>query len=52
MSNIPSSAMPHAWARDDAEDAAAKREGAGRAPSLAKLAGVGALAYLLYRAVR
>ena len=51
MSNIPSSAMPHAWARDDAEPAS-KRESAGRTPSLAKLAAAGALAYLVYRALR
>jgi hypothetical protein len=52
MSNIPSSAIPHAWARDDAEEAAAGRESASRSPPLAALLGIGALVYLVYRAVR
>ncbi|HEY6817511.1 MAG TPA: hypothetical protein VI168_18395 [Croceibacterium sp.] len=53
MSNIPSSAMPHAWAHDDAdEEARGERESAPRGPSLAALAGIGALVYLFYRAVR
>ena len=53
MSNIPSSAIPHAWAKEDAEAAAGKGEEAQAGPSLAMLAGLGALAgYVLYRIVR
>ena len=53
MSNIPSSAMPHAWAPDnDDEDDDADREASSGLPSLVTLAGVGALLYLVYRAVR
>lgn len=52
MSNIPNSAIPHAWVHDDAEEAADKGRSERRGPSLAKLAGIGALAYLAYRAVR
>ena len=52
MSNIPSSAIPHAWAREDAEQATTDRESTTRLPSLAAAAGIGALAYLVYRAVR
>lgn len=52
MSNIPSSAMPHAWAHDDEEEPTMDRESPSRGPSLAALAGIGAAVYLLYRAVR
>ena len=51
MSNIPSSAMPHAWAPDNDDDDA-NREAPNALPSLATLAGLGALLYLVYRAVR
>ena len=51
MSNIPSSVMPHAWAEPDEH-----RDDSGETPSgrssLAVLAGLGALAYLVYRFVR
>lgn len=51
MSNIPSSAMPHAWAPDNDDDDAARESSRGL-PSLTTLAGLGAVFYLLYRAVR
>ena len=54
MSNIPSSAMPHAWAPlNDEEVGAVDRNTAAVSPSFAMLAGLGAfLAYLVYRVVR
>lgn len=52
MSNIPSSAIPHAWARDDDEQAGATHREP-RAGSLAALAGIGAVVlYLVYRLAR
>ncbi len=52
MSNIPSSAIPHAWARDDLETDRDERQAAPGSPSLAMLAGLGALFYLVYRTLR
>lgn len=52
MSNIPNSAIPHAWAHDEAEEDGGKTRSERRAPSLAKIAGIGAVAYLAYRAIR
>lgn len=54
MSNIPSSAIPHAWARDDEADAGSPQRRARAAPpSFAALAGIGAvLLYLVYRVAR
>lgn len=51
-SNIPSSAIPHAWAHDHAGAVVTARPDTTRGPSLAALAGIGALVYLVYRAVR
>ena len=51
MSNIPSSAMPHAWAEPD-EQRDESHDTPSGGPSLAVLAGFGALAYLVYRFVR
>jgi hypothetical protein len=52
MSNIPSSAMPHAWAHDE-EDQAQEQRSERASPSLSSIAiagGVGAL--LLYWMLR
>ena len=53
MSNIPNSAIPHAWAHDDREDAEADDTTTASSPPRALLLAIGAgLAYLAYRVLR
>ena len=50
MSNIPNSAMPHAYAHDDEEQDDKREVGSG--PSAGLLIGGAIAAYLLYKVLR
>ena len=53
MSNIPSSAMPHAYAHDDDESSRNKgQDGEASGPSTGMLIGGAVAAYVLYRILR
>ena len=48
MSNIPNSAMPHAWSHDDEEDDGPDESQIGLMGGLAIAGGVAALLYFLF----
>lgn len=52
MSNIPSSAMPHAYAHEDDEQEAERGEAQSAMPSAGVLIGGAIAAYLLYKVLR